>query len=56
MIVKLVYGRRELFRNKSYEELCVISIYEVRDERSTGHRAKRSGIKIDMNWAENGAL
>ena len=28
---------------------CVISIYEVRDRRSTDERAKRSGIKIEKN-------
>ena len=44
------------FRNKGYEELCVVSIYEVRDRRSTDERAKRSGIQIEKNWAENGAL
>ena len=26
------------------------------DRRSTDKRAKRSGIKIEKNWAENGAL
>ena len=41
--------------NKGYEELCVVSILEVRD-RSTDERAKRSGIKIEKNCAENGAL
>ena len=34
---------------------CVISIQEVGD-RSTDERAKMSGIKIEKNWAENGAL
>ena len=28
----------------------------MRDRRTTGERAKRSGIKIEKNWAENGAL
>ena len=28
----------------------------MRDRRSTDGRAKRSGIKIEKNWAENGAL
>ena len=28
----------------------------MRDRRSTDERAKRSGIKIEKNWAENGAL
>ena len=27
----------------------------MRDRRSTDERAKRSGIKIEKNWAENGA-
>ena len=54
--LKVVYGRREIFMNKRYEELCIVSIYEVRDRRSTGERAKRNGIKIEKNWAENGAL
>ena len=35
---------------------CVSSAYEVRDRRSTDKRAKRSGIKIEKNWAENGAF
>ena len=29
---------------------------EVRDRRSTDERAKRSGIKIEKNLVENGAL
>ena len=29
---------------------------EVRDRRCTDERAKRSDIKIEKNWAENGAL
>ena len=37
--------------NKRYEELGVISIQEVRVRRSTDERAKRSGIKIEKNWA-----
>ena len=45
-------GRREIFRNKRYEELCVISIQEVRGRRNTDERAKRNGIKIEKNWAE----
>ena len=28
----------------------------MRNRRSTDDRAKRSGIKIEKNWAENGAL
>ena len=28
----------------------------MRDRRSTDERAKRSGINIEKNWAENGAL
>ena len=28
----------------------------MRDRRSTDERAKRSGIKIEKNWAETGAL
>ena len=28
----------------------------MRDRRSTDERAVRSGIKIERNWAENGAL
>ena len=28
----------------------------MRDRRSTDERAKRSDIKIEKNWAENGAL
>ena len=36
--------------------MCVVSILEVRDRRSTDERAKRSGIKIEKNWAEFGAL
>ena len=28
----------------------------MRDRRSTDERAKRSGIKIEKNWTENGAL
>ena len=28
----------------------------MRDKRSTDKRAKRSDIKIEKNWAENGAL
>ena len=28
----------------------------MRDRRSTDERAKRSGIKIEKNWAKNGAL
>ena len=28
----------------------------MRDRRSTDERAKRGGIKIENNWAENGAL
>ena len=28
----------------------------MRDTRSTDERAKRSGIKIEKNWVENGAL
>ena len=28
----------------------------MKDRRSTGERTKRSGIKIEKNWAENGAL
>ena len=47
------YGRRDIFRNKRYEELCVVSVWKVRDGRSTDERAKRRGIKIEMNWAEN---
>ena len=55
--LKVVNSRREIFRNlKRYEELSVISILKVRDGRSTDERAKRSGIKIEKNWAENGAL
>ena len=54
--LKIVYGRREIFTNKRYKELGVISIEEVRDRRSTDERAKRSGIKIEKNWAENGVL
>ena len=46
----------EKFLEQSYEELGVISIQEVRDRRSTDERAKRSDIKIEKNWAENGAL
>ena len=38
------------------KDMCVISIYEVRDRRSTDERAKRSDIKIEKNWVENGAL
>ena len=33
--LKVDYGRRDIFRNKGYEELCIISIYEVRDRKST---------------------
>ena len=54
--MKVVYGRREIFKNKRYEELGVISIYEVRDRRNTDERARRSGIKIEKNWTENRAL
>ena len=54
--MKVVYSRREIFRNKRYEELGGTRIKEVRDRRSTDERAKRSGIKIEKNWAENGAL
>ena len=28
----------------------------MRDRRSTDERGKSSGIKIEKNWAENGAL
>ena len=28
----------------------------MKDRRSTYERAKRSGVKIEMNWVENGAL
>ena len=28
----------------------------MRDKRSTDKRAKRSGIKIEKNWAENGKM
>ena len=35
---------------------CAVSIWEVSDRRSTDERAKRNGIKIEENWAENGAL
>ena len=34
---------------------CVSSANR-RDKRSTDERAKRSDIKIEKNWAENGAL
>ena len=46
----------EKFLRTKDEELCVVSIWEVRDRRSTDERAKRSGIKIEKNWAVNGAL
>ena len=42
--------------NKRYEELCVVSILEVRDSRSTDERSKRGGMKIEKNWAENRVL
>ena len=54
--LKVVYGRREIFRNKRYEELGVMGTQEVRDRRRTDEKAKSSGIKIEKNWAENGAL
>ena len=54
--LKVVYGRRDIFRNKGYEELCVVSVMEVRDRRSTDKRAKRSGINIEKNWTNNEAL
>ena len=54
--MNVVYGRREIFWNKEYKELCIISIQEVRDRRSTDERAKRSSINIEKNRAENGAL
>ena len=54
--LKVVYGRQEICKNKRYEELCIVSILEVRDRRSTDERAKRSDIKIEKNWAENGAF
>ena len=47
--LKVDYGRQEIFRNKVYEELCIISIYEMTDRRSNNKRAKRSGIKIKKN-------
>ena len=34
----------------------MVSIWEVRVSRSADERAKRSGIKIEKNWAKNGAL
>ena len=49
--LKLVYGRRNIFRNKGYEELCIVRKLEVRDRRSTDEKAKRSGIKIEKNGA-----
>ena len=48
--LKVIYGRRDIFRNKGYKQLCVVSIYEVRDRRSTDERAK-SGINIEKNWS-----
>ena len=36
--------------------MCVVSIQDVRDRRSTDERAKTSGIKIENNSVENGAL
>ena len=54
--MKVVYGKREIFRNKGYAELCVVSIQEVSNRRSTDDSAKRSGIKIEKNWGENEAL
>ena len=49
--LKVVYGRREIFRNKGYEELCVVSIKKMRDRRSTDETAKRSGIEIERSGA-----
>ena len=54
--LKIIYGRREIFSNKRYDELCVIGILDVRDRRSADERAKRSGIMIEKKWAENRAL
>ena len=54
--LKVVYGRREVLGIKDMKKLCIIGILEVRDRRSTDERTKRSGIEIEKNWAENGAL
>ena len=52
----LLLTDEEYLGTKQYEELFVIRIYEVRDKRSTNERGKRSSIKIEKNWTENGAL
>ena len=54
--LKAVYGRREIFWIKGYEELCVIIVQEMRDRTSTAEGAERSGKKIEKSRAENGAL
>ena len=41
------YGRREMCMNKEYEELCFVSIQDVRDRRSISEGVKRSGVKIE---------
>ena len=54
--LKVVYGRRDIFVDKLYEGLCIISMWEVRERGSTDERAERSSIEIEKNWVENGAL
>ena len=46
----------KLLETKDMKSWISSAYREVRDRRSTDERAKRSGIKIEKNWAENGAL
>ena len=46
----------EKFLGTKDTKSCGVSIYEVRDRRSTDDISMRSGIKIAKNWAQNGDL
>ena len=38
--LKVVFDRRDIFGNTGYEELCVVSIKEVRDRRNTDEKER----------------
>ena len=46
----------EKFLGTNDTKSCLSSAQEARDRRCTDKRAERSGIKMEKNWAENGAL